>query len=140
MGSLARVKIQPSQNTNILHCTISFRCTLQLPFFCNLYWRCQQGQVSFGSTPNDLQTASEGKIQNLMFFLREKVDFFLNSNPVYSNRKNPYYKCHTFNRNTKVLGTKIKTNLYQLDWNFRGIRKQWFYQTIWRKRHNSEWL
>ena len=53
-----------------------------------------------------------------MFFLMwpfgEKLIFF-NSNPVYSNRKNPYYKCHTFNRNTRVLGTKIKTDFYQLD-------------------------
>lgn len=97
-----------SQNTSILHCTISFRCTLQSPFFLqpfhtqwftNCLWR---------------------KNLNLLFFF-VILTFWGKCNLFNSNRKNPNNKCHTFNRNTRVLGAKIKTDFYQLDWKSQRI-------------------
>ena len=52
---------------------------------------------------------------NLLFFF-VILTFWGKCNLFNSNRKNPNNKCHTFNRNTRVLGAKIKTDFYQLDW------------------------
>ena len=67
-------------------------------------------------------TISHPMIYRLLMKKKSKPNnFFFNltfwgkRNLFNSNRKNPNNKCHTFNRNTRVLGAKIKTDFYQLD-------------------------
>ena len=58
---------------------------------------------------------------NLIFFFN--LTFWGKRNLFNSNRKNPNNKCHTFNRNTRVLGAKIKTDCNNLIENLRGYEQ-----------------